>query len=288
MERADWALVVAGVSAMFTLGGLIWQFLLYRLSGARIIVRLTPVILTIDHIVVRGHEKGFGYTPIPPEITKNLGEWTVDLAKVQVTNVGRTAVSVDDISLDVSRPWPRWSRGRHTVRGHPVKSDGCSTEERERLEPGDTVCVMFDVWPLIEGLQGRDADIVTVRGSAHPAGRRPRRSPWRRRWRLPMEQRSFIDKAKPAPMLMAYQELWRSLRWDEEQLASLQFTWVRLRQQLETDPSLDPVVASLQESLGPTQYMLGFRVLEAFLGHSPLEPDAPLETTQVPPGGAQD
>lgn len=48
MATATVALLVSVISASITLGGLVWQFTLYRLSGARLRVELIFVYLDED------------------------------------------------------------------------------------------------------------------------------------------------------------------------------------------------------------------------------------------------
>jgi len=61
--RANIALMVAAGSALISLTGLFWQVALYRLSGARVAVRLLPAIITEAGHLVRGPAKGWKSTP---------------------------------------------------------------------------------------------------------------------------------------------------------------------------------------------------------------------------------
>ncbi len=64
MERADWALVISVTSASLSLGALVWQLVLYRLSGARLDVRLIPALVDSTGLIVQGPQSG--WTPDRP------------------------------------------------------------------------------------------------------------------------------------------------------------------------------------------------------------------------------
>lgn len=104
VNKPDAALLVAILSAGFTAGALVWQLVLYRLWGSRLDVRLTPAVLNEHGTILHGPDRGFA-VDIPAEMKSAGRGWTVDLAEVTVVNIGRTAVSVTDISLDLDRRW---------------------------------------------------------------------------------------------------------------------------------------------------------------------------------------
>lgn len=263
MKRADIALLVAMLSAAFTAGGLVWQLVLYRLSGHRLLVRLVPAVVDSMGTIVRGPEEGFK-PGAPTEITSSLDAWTVDLAEVQVTNVGRMAVSVSEVSLDVRSPF-QWSRKRHTIRGVPLALHGASTDDTARIEPGESIHVLFDIWSLIGGLRRRGRKAVVVRGSARAAGRRPRRSRWRKRWTLDAKKGAFLTDDHPTPAERAFQALWRSLARDPEALVQAPVAWMIVEPNLDAGTSIEDLAAKLEPILAPGHYAAARAVLRAFL-----------------------
>src|SRR6266568_2555169 len=96
---AQTALLVASVSAGVSLTGLAWQFALYRLSGARLIVRLVPAVLTEVGHIVQGPPQGWG-TSVPEDTNIVRDRPWVDVAMIKVVNVGRAPISVSTINLD--------------------------------------------------------------------------------------------------------------------------------------------------------------------------------------------
>lgn len=211
MKPAEVAIVVSVASASVSLGGLIWNLVLYRLSGARLNVRLIPAILTAQGHLMRGPDKGWRKS-IPEEFSDGPArELFVDLAIIKVTNVGRSPVSVSDINLDFGRsglrPW--W---RHTLGGTPIPVHECSAVNGDvRLEAGATISVAFDSRPLIEyGLSQTSKGKRSIRATATAAGRRPTRSAWRRRW----THRNLSKRYYPAestPERDAFVEVFRAV-----------------------------------------------------------------------------
>lgn len=177
---------VSIVALAVSITSLVWALALFWLSGARLQVRLVPAALTLHGHLLRGPDRGWR-DEIPDEMT-GLDDVFVDLAIIKVTNVGRVPTSVSDIALDFGRTaWIR--RGRHTISGRPVEVHHCKALAGDdvRLEPGESISVAVDHEPLVDCAltrerlgAGRDA----VRATATPAGRRSRRSSWRRRWLL--------------------------------------------------------------------------------------------------------
>ena len=263
MRRADIALLVAVLSAAFTAGGLIWQLLLYRLSGHRLLIRLVPVVLDSMNTIVRGPERGFK-ADAPSEITKTLDPWTMDLSQVTVTNIGRLPVSVSEIALDVRTRPRRESRKRHTVRGDPLQVDGASTEDTIRIEAGESVHVLFDVWALVNGIRKRGAKTVIVRGSARAAGRRARRSPWQRRWVLDENQESLRDSGALGPAQRAFRALWRSLAFDPGTIQDLPLAWMVVQAGLEQGTNVEDLAANLGRVLEGDQRPRARAILKAF------------------------
>lgn len=205
------ALTVAISSACISLVSLVWNLTLYRLSGARLVVRLTPAILTAQGHLLRGPEKGWS-GQIPESFGNVDRDHFVDLAIIKVTNVGRTPVSVSDITLDFGRSgWrPGW---RHTVGGAPIPIHECSEVAGDvRLEAGSGVSVAIDHQPLIDyGLQHRSKRSRSIRATATAAGRRPTRSSWRRRWSQGDDSKRYYP-AVATPERQAFVEVFRAVQ----------------------------------------------------------------------------
>ncbi len=264
MDRTDLALLISIVSASFTGGGLIWQFALYRLSGARIDVRLIPAVLDSSGTLATGPEKGWPANLPYPELD-NLTPWTVDLALVRVTNIGRTPVSVDSISLDFGRF--RWfRRGRYTVQGNPIAVHGSTADSVVRLEAGASVSVIFDLWQLVKAARKRLGQRVVVRASTTPAGRRNRRSSWRNRWKFSSDRAQLRPTDSNTHELRAYRALWRAKQGAADRVADVSIAWSTIQPLLNSDATVDTLADELASALGPGQKYAAYIVLEAYHG----------------------
>lgn len=208
VETATAALLVAIASAMVSLTGLIWQLALYTLSGSRLDVRLIPAVLTAHGHILRGPDRGWR-TDLTDELSTRLEDGYVDLAQIQVVNIGRTPVSVSDICLDFGRARLR-PRSRHTISGRLVPVHGGAEDATSyRLEAGSTVTLLMDVVPLVEHERRTFPRSRSVRASARPAGRRPVRSPWRCRWKLSKGRKVGWPFSEPTADLYAFREVFR-------------------------------------------------------------------------------
>jgi hypothetical protein len=211
MSSGAVALTVAVASAAISLASLAWNLTLYRLSGARLNVRLIPAILTAQGTLMRGPDKGWRKS-IPDEFANGIDrDLFVDLAIIKVTNVGRAPVSVSDISLDFGRwGWRPW--WRHTIGGTPIPIHECSAVKGDvRLEAGATISVAIDSRPLIDhGLSRSSRGKRSIRATATAAGRRPTRSAWRRRWTHRNLSKRYYS-ADPSPERDAFVEVFRAV-----------------------------------------------------------------------------
>lgn len=211
MSSGAVALTVAVASAAVSLASLVWNLTLYRLSGARLNVRLIPAILTEQGTLMRGPDKGWRKS-IPDEFAYGIDrDLFVDLAIIKVTNVGRAPVSVSDISLDFGRSgWRPW--WRHTIGGTPIVIHECSAVKGDvRLEAGATISIAVDSRPLINhGLARSSKGARSIRATATAAGRRPTRSAWRRRWTHRNLSKRYYP-AEPSPERDAFVEVFRAV-----------------------------------------------------------------------------
>ncbi|SEF92682.1 hypothetical protein SAMN04489712_102533 [Thermomonospora echinospora] len=262
MNRADLAIVISLISTSITATGVAWQLVLYRLSGARLQVRLIPAAIDIHETVVSGPDKGWSDLPL-----RGLQKWKVDVSKIQVTNIGRTAVSVSAMSLDIKGVYP-FRRGRFTISGLPVPVRGGNKDEVIRLEAGATANMYFDFWPLIEEAKKRQADngksgAIYIRGSVLPAGRRACRSSWRKRWKILPEQRVLRRDETVTRELNAYRTLWSHLHRDPEKFGLVGAAWYSLIPELKGEISLAKVKEHLEPLLGPTHHIIAHDVYSA-------------------------
>ena len=219
VTTATVALIVSITSACITLGGLVWQFTLYRLSGARLKVELLFYYRDEDRAVVQTSGSKRRAWNDPLRDMGDLGFFGIEAARVRVTNVGRSPVSVDEIALDVGPGHGQWwNTGRRWIRPPAFRdADSKELEVREptphgpvRLEAGATTSRVYRLWPsLAEHLDAR-GEAVTVRGTAQMAGRRRAKLSSRRiAWKFePGEETWYLDH-EVTPEMRVYRVLWK-------------------------------------------------------------------------------
>ena len=268
MTRAELALLIAIGSALVAVGSLAWQIVLYRLAGPRLAVHLIPAVLDSEQTLVRGPEQGFGPS-VPDEIVGVLSEWTVDLAEIQVANIGRVPLSLSEISLDLGRQ-RRFGRQRYTVRGVPVVLHGGRKEETIRLEAGENASVLYDFWPLLKRVRDSGKKWISVRASVQPAGRQRKRSSWFRRWVVEVESDSLRPDFTVTPHLRAYQALWRTVGSGPNRFFRIQLAWHWVRKTLNDSTTVEDVAGALEQTLGPAQRVRADDVVTAFRANEPL------------------
>lgn len=266
ISTANWALLISIVSAAVTATGLFWQFVLYRLSGPRLAVRLRPALLEDTGTLYHGPERGWGNVD-PPEF--RIGPWVIDLVRIQVVNVGRAPVAVSEIGIDISRT-RRSGRKRSTLRGFPVLVAQGTKEEVVKLDPGDTLWTYFDLWTLTEHARERiPGRSITMRATAAPAGRRIRRSPWRTRWSIPPTGEVFRQHIERPPEAerRAFHALWHWLRSvDQEHEAFLSPWWRAIHPMLVEGKSLEDIDELLKNTWGgiADTSMIAYQVHDAY------------------------
>jgi len=184
---------------------------LYRLSGARIKVGLSPAAL--DDIGTLRHAKR------PSQIVDTTSKVfagapgrsiQLDLAEISIINKGRAAAFISEVQLDLGPE--RMFRRRYYVAGQPIPLRGAVTEERFRLEPGEAVTIYMDIWAFLPASikQHRPTRSSThVRASVRTNMGRRKRSPIWLRWSVSPGQENFEDTPITFDAVV-----WRSLfRW---------------------------------------------------------------------------
>lgn len=210
------ALVVSICSASVTLGGLVWQLVLYRLQGARLKVQMLFRYQTGHGMTVTVSETRRRHTWQRANSEYELHWDGIEYALVRVTNIGRTAVSVEGISFDLGRThWYR--RGRSTVT--PIEFNDPSDEnskpsgltEPRRLDPGANVSVGLHLWPALADPKlraHRGRRRLVVRATAQAVGRRPTRSARRYAWRFRAgDPPTWFRGYTPGPDTIVYRRL---------------------------------------------------------------------------------
>ncbi len=200
---------IAQLALVVSLAVAFWELLKYVLEGGRVRVRMTPGLLDDYKLQTASTWKNLG------KAAAERGGWHVEVAVIDVENLGRTPVTVSGVSLDLGpskrwQPWQRWSIGPRPLEGHEAV-----TARAYRLEPFDTVRYLYEVWPVLAPSLGEGpARPLRVRASLRVAGkRRPRRSPWRRGWRVRQGQVSLLSAPLEVGMA-AYRAMWRHVQED--------------------------------------------------------------------------
>ena len=218
------ALVVAACSAVITLFGLVWQFTLYKLQGSRLKVEIAFGFLFEDGstTVLRGrHRRAPTFERFHNRHQNRF--YGIEYGLVRVTNIGRTPVSVENISFDVGREhW--WKLGRKSITPIVFRDPEADNEAEfdtqvpHRVEAGANVTATFHLWPALASSElrsHRGKRKLVVRGTATAVGRRATRSSRRSAWRFrPGATSWFSDPGPPAPEIRVYRRLWLAQRFD--------------------------------------------------------------------------
>lgn len=143
------AIVIALVALSVTVGGLAWQLILYRLSGARLRLEVRPGLLTHRGALIRWNSRAWPETPPDMPGLREDDLW-VEITEIIVANVGRTVVWVSDLGLDFGRSsrWRRRSRVVVTVRPLAV-GGGLEDNSPVRLEPGQAESMYIPIVDFI-------------------------------------------------------------------------------------------------------------------------------------------
>jgi hypothetical protein len=205
------AIVISSASAAVALGGLAWQLTLFKLSGARL--RVQMVFAYRDDLgSTFSVSEGRRMQPDWEKVATKFQARGIEFVVVRVTNIGRTAVSVENISLDVGRSrW--WRRIRRTITPNLFvdpnsDEDPPETKRPVRLEPGANVSVPLHLWPAAEAA-ARGRERYVLRGSAHAVGRRVTRSKWKYRWVFRVGDQTRFANLTVGAELLLYRVMWR-------------------------------------------------------------------------------
>ncbi|MFG3703108.1 hypothetical protein ACGF5C_35405, partial [Micromonospora sp. NPDC047620] len=211
------ALIVSIASACITLSGIIWQLALFKLSGARLRVQLvfefTDGAMVTSVVGTKRKPRASFSEALNRDLPDRFG---IECVRVRVTNVGRSPVSVENISLDLGRTqW--WRRYRTTMTPSRFKNEIYEdlrpaelTTTPIRLEVGAVASMVFHLWPALNAhldeLQGKKR--LKVRGTAQAAGRRPTLSSRRVSWRFRQGENTWFTDREVTPETLVYRELW--------------------------------------------------------------------------------
>lgn len=228
------AFIVSICSASVAFVGVVWQLTLYRLSGARLKVQLVFCYTDdVGHMTWSTTGRGrptFADVRAGMDRMSDLG---IEYGRVRVTNVGRTAVSVENISFSVRRRFRlTFRRRRTTIQPYQFLRKGLDPKDLTpdvanpiRLEPGGHVTAEFYLWPaLSNGDHGTRAGAISVRGSAQAVGGKwATRSKRRTAWKLPAGATSYFSDVEVTPELRMFREL-----WSHQHRAGLSASWALL------------------------------------------------------------
>lgn len=211
------ALVVSICSATVALLGFLANLALYKLSGARLKVQLV-FCYADEGGQQRWSTTGRGrpaFTDIARSSMNDMSPFGIEYGRIRVTNVGRTAVSVENISYEVRRRY-RWTPRRRCSTIQPWQFLQKETDPKDltpdlanpiRLEPGGHITAELYLWPALAGAEhGTRAGAISVRGSARAVGRRATRST--RRWKIPAGASTYFTDVDVTPELRVFRELW--------------------------------------------------------------------------------
>lgn len=208
------ALGVAGLGFLISLVALGWQVLKHSFDGGRVKVQFNAaawepgMMLTVE----RSGLWSLNADGQRPEL--------IEVAQLVAENPGRTPVTIYSPGIAISGH----GRKKHRIspRMFPLPdyhSDTAVTDTVYRLEPYDRVTFVLDYWsimPRMKELAGRRT--VTLRGVVEVAGKSgPRKSLWRRRWRIgPADWTAYRGVKELSPRMVMYRPLYISAYVDEE------------------------------------------------------------------------
>lgn len=210
---AVWAFGVSMLSFLIALSALGWQVTKHFLDGGRVKVYLNTAILYPEYMIATNRSgKHALKNEHPAEEVTRRGK-ALDLAQLVVENPGRTSVTIYSPGLQFSGH----GKKNHTVVPRMFETegtfgpDGAVTDTVVRLEPYARVTFLLDYWSSVPGLLMKaPRGYVDIRGHVSVAGRtnRPRRSSYRKRWRI---HRGMYTAIEGSPDFTPFAVLWREM-----------------------------------------------------------------------------
>lgn len=236
-------IAVSSTSAAIALIGALWQFTLYKLSGSRVFVEIRPAMVDLYGTNAIGPPSGITKKAMEPF----MGAFPKSVLYVRAVNIGRTATSIEELSIDAHSRRNRWKkatfrRHRSTYRGTPVPISGSTTERVFRLEPGQSASVYFDQVGLFENLFVNDTRKLVLRAAATPSGRRTRRSRWTRRLVVRDGQDLYADYEGHDRDAIVYRRFWQGLINAGASLATIRDVWFETKNALDSGASKQAVI----------------------------------------------
>ncbi|MCT1776224.1 hypothetical protein [Brachybacterium sp. p3-SID957] len=180
-------LVISLLSFAIAMVALVWQIVKHFLDGGRVRVSLNAAIWEPDFMLATNRSGRL--------LMKNgnaakavVRGRALEVAQLVVENPGRIPVTVYSPGLSFSGH----GKKKHSVAPRMFATDGAYgpddalTDNIVRIEPYGRATFLLDLWSVMPGiLKDTPKDEVVVRGQVDVAGkRRPRRSAWRRRWKI--------------------------------------------------------------------------------------------------------
>jgi hypothetical protein len=206
----------------------------------------------------------------------------VELAKIDVANIGRTAIWVSGIGMDFGSESRLRPRRRLTMSLQPIRVNGSLTDSSPtRLEPGQAVEMFV---PLMSSITTAErqldlGDRITVRGTAVLAGRRPKRSPWRRGMRVKVGSSARFPHAEATRQVLIYQELVNHLRSAE--VGQLYEAWLDVWSALDDPQEGETVENALQSYSNSILTRIQLAHLLRTIFESPQSPATPPPSDEV-------
>lgn len=142
---------------------------------------------------------------------------------------------------------------------------GASTEETTRLDSSDGATVLFDLWTLVDGVrQRKQGERLVVRASAQAAGRRQRRSPWRRRWVIEPGQHSLRSESGYDARATRVPGVVRSVARQPDGINRVGLAWAAIHNRLDENTTRGDLSMWLESVLGSVQSLKAYGIHEAF------------------------
>lgn len=196
------ALAALGLS----LALLAWEIWKFAREGGRARVRLVRGIFDDDMLLA---------SKIPAneeQLLGQVGRFSYEVAIIEITNPGRTPMTVEQVSLDYGPySWKPWKKGRKTASFYPVRFNASMKETRTRIDGLDSATCIFDASHALQRLlRKHGSKKLRVRAEVRVAGRRPRRSSRRSAWVYKPGDRPWVFGRSTFDLS---REIYRLLAW---------------------------------------------------------------------------